>query len=99
YLEAKTTIEAKAKDMVDHYVTHVFPNGYKAQVVATSREAAVRYKEYIDVALTEAIAKLKISNPLQLNIEQLRKFKTDVIISGRHNDLPHLATYSDKAKH
>jgi len=30
YLEAKTTIEAKAKDMVDHYVTHVFPHGYKA---------------------------------------------------------------------
>ncbi len=44
YLEAKSTIEAKAKDMVDHYLTHVFPNGYKAQVVAVSREAAVRYK-------------------------------------------------------
>jgi type I restriction enzyme R subunit len=59
YLESKTTIDAKAKDMVNHYLTHVFPNGYKAQVVATSREAAVRYKPYIDDALADAIAKLK----------------------------------------
>ena len=44
YLEAESTIKAKAQDMVEHYLTHVFPNGYKAQVVATSREAAVRYK-------------------------------------------------------
>jgi len=59
YLESKTTIEAKAKDMVTHYLTHVYPNGYKAQVVATSREAAVRYKEYIDKALVAAIADLE----------------------------------------
>ena len=42
YLEADPTIGAKAKDMVQHYLTHVFPNGYKAQIVATSREAAAR---------------------------------------------------------
>src|SRR6185295_18236248 len=59
YLEAGTTIEAKAKDMVAHYLTHVFPNGYKAQIVATSREAAVRYKTYIDAALADALAGLK----------------------------------------
>jgi type I restriction enzyme, R subunit len=27
YLEAEPTIEAKAKDMVGHFLTHVFPNG------------------------------------------------------------------------
>ncbi len=99
YLEAKTTIEAKAKDMVDHYLTHVFPNGYKAQVVATSREAAVRYKTYIDDALAAAIAKLEQANPKKLDLDQLKRLKTDVIISGRHNDLPHLNAYSDKSKH
>jgi len=25
YLEAESTIEAKARDMVDHYLTHVYP--------------------------------------------------------------------------
>jgi SWI2/SNF2 ATPase/Protein of unknown function DUF45 len=89
YLEAKPTIEAKAKDMVTHYLTHVFPNGYKAQIVATSREAAVRYKGCIDAALTEAIASLEKTNPEQINLDSLRKLKTDVIISGGHNDELH----------
>lgn len=99
YLEAKSTIEAKAKDMVAHYVQHVFPNGYKAQIVATSREAAVRYKEYVDAALKEAVAALETSNPQKLDIERLRNLRTDVVISGSHNDPMHLKPYTDDAKH
>ncbi len=99
YLEAESTIEAKAKDMVDQYLTHVFPNGYKAQVVATSREAAVRYKKYIDAALKAKIEDLQKANPGGLDIEQLMKMQSDVIISGEHNDLPHLKAYSDASKH
>lgn len=99
YLEAEPTIAAKAKDMVTHYLTHVFPNGFKAQVVATSREATVRYKKHIDAALTAAIAGLEKSNPVKLNLDQLKALKTDVIISGGHNDLPHLKAYADPVKH
>jgi len=99
YLEAKSTISAKAKDMIDHYLTHVFSNGYKAQVVATSREAAVRYKKYIDEALFSAINDLENANPNRIDLVQLKKLTTDVIISGRNNDLPHLKAHSDKSKH
>ena len=99
YLEAKSTIKAKAEDMIKHYLTHVFPNGYKAQIVATSREAAVRYKEYIDNALAAAIIELETSNPNGLDVAQLKKLQTDVVISGGHNDLPHLKAYSDQTKH
>ena len=99
YLEAESTIEAKAKDMVEHYLTNVFSNGYKAQVVATSREAAVRYKKHIDIALSETITELENANPNGLDIEQLKKMQTDVVISGSHNDLPHLKEYSNKNKH
>jgi type I restriction enzyme, R subunit len=99
YLEAKPTIKAKAKDMVEHYLTHVFPNGYKAQIVAASREAAVRYKDYVDAALSEALRRLKKSNPEQLDLSLLSKLRTDVIISGGHNDELHLKAYSDPAKH
>jgi len=53
YLEAEEVIKDKAKDMVEHYVTHVFPNGFKAQVVAVSRLAAIRYKNAIEDALRE----------------------------------------------
>ena len=99
YLEAETTIEAKGKDMVDHYLKHVFPNGYKAQVVATSREAAVRYKKHLDAALHAAVAKLETSNPNGLNLEQLRNLQTDVVISPGKNDRPHLKKYCNEAKH
>ena len=99
YLEAEPTIEAKAKDMVEHYLTHVFPNGYKAQVVATSREAAVRYKKHLDAALAGTIRKLETSNPNGFDLEQLKKLQTDVVISGGHNDLPHLKAYADQTRH
>jgi type I restriction enzyme R subunit len=99
YLEAIPTIAAKAEDMLKHYLTHVFPNGYKAQVVATSREAAVRYKNAIDAALTKAISELEHANPNLLDVERLKKLQTDVIISGSHNDLPHLKAYTNPTKH
>lgn len=48
-LEATLLIEDKAADMLRHYVTNILPNGYKAQVVAYSRLAAVRYyKAFMD---------------------------------------------------
>jgi type I restriction enzyme R subunit len=99
YLEAEPTIEAKAKDMVVHYLTHVFPNGYKAQIVATSREAAVRYKTHVDHALAAALADLKTVNPEKLDLVRLEKMKTDVIISGSHNDELRLKAYTDSSKH
>jgi type I restriction enzyme, R subunit len=99
YLEAKSTIAAKAKDMVEHYLTHVFPNGYKAQIVATSREAAVRYKKHVDDALADALASLKKANPEALDLARLEKLKTDVIISSSHNDEAHLKPYTDGSKH
>ena len=99
YLEAEPTIAAKAEDMVEHYLTHVFPNGYKAQVVATSREAAVRYKPHIDNALAANIAVLEDASPKKPYLDQLKKLQTDVIISGRINDKPHLKAYTNKSKH
>ena len=99
YLEAEPTIEAKAKDMVEHYLAHVFPNGYKAQVVATSREAAVRYKNHLDAALATAVTELEQANTGKLDLDQLKAMKTDVVISGHHNDLPHLNEYSNSSRH
>lgn len=100
YLEAESTIQAKAQDMVEHYLTHVFPNGFKAQIVATSREAAVRYKKQIDAALVTAIAKLEQHNPNQIDLDRLKTLETDVIISaGSNNDRPHLKEYTHSSRH
>lgn len=99
YLEADETIKAKAEDMVAHYLTHVFPNAYKAQIVATSREAAVRYKKHVDAAVAAAISDLEKANPLRLDVAQLRLLASDVVISGTHNDALHLTPFTNAAKH
>ncbi len=58
YLDNMNTIREKAKSMVNHYVEHIFSGGFKAQIVANSRIAAVRYKAAIDEALKNKIAEL-----------------------------------------
>ena len=42
---APRRIEAVCLDLIDHFTRFIAPNGFKAQVVATSRHAAVTYKE------------------------------------------------------
>jgi type I restriction enzyme, R subunit len=46
--EAPERIKIVCENLVEHYTTHIKPNGYKAMIVATSREAAVTYKKYLD---------------------------------------------------
>ncbi|RFU41387.1 type I restriction endonuclease subunit R [Actinomadura logoneensis] len=55
-LEAQELIDAKARHMLRHYVTTVMPAGFKAQVVAHSREATVRYREALTKARDELVA-------------------------------------------
>lgn len=62
-LEAPLLIEQKARDMVRHYVSVVLPESYKAQVVATSRQAAVTYKEKLEQGRRELVAELEALSP------------------------------------
>ena len=43
--EARELIKAKARNMLRHYIKRILPGGFKAQVVASTRLAAVRYQE------------------------------------------------------
>jgi len=45
---APSRIRAICVDLVEHYASYIQPNGFKAQVVAVSREAAIAYKEKLD---------------------------------------------------
>ena len=95
YLEAEEVIREKASDMLDHYISTVFANGFKAQVVGTSKEAAYRYKKAIDDLLPQKIQELEKSNPEKIDIEQLKKLKTACIISaGGVNDDSHLKIFT-----
>ncbi|MGB3751908.1 MAG: type I restriction endonuclease subunit R [Arcobacteraceae bacterium] len=72
-LEAPKRIEAIAKNMVEHYIQNILPNGYKAQVVSSSRKAAVLYSEAINKALKE-------------HKEEIGELRATVVISAKHND-------------
>ncbi|MBU0514203.1 MAG: HsdR family type I site-specific deoxyribonuclease, partial [Proteobacteria bacterium] len=54
YANEKTIAEARERikqiclDLIKHYETVIAPNGFKAQVVTVSREAAATYKEILD---------------------------------------------------
>ena len=62
-LEAPKLIAAKARSMLRHYVDTVLPNRFKAQVVATSRLAAVRYRAAFLAARDELLADLDALDP------------------------------------
>lgn len=61
--DAPALIVDKARDMLRHYVTNILPNGYKAQVVAYSRLAAIRYVKALEAARTDLLAEAEILTP------------------------------------
>jgi type I restriction enzyme R subunit len=62
-LEAPELIAAKARSMMWHYVSTVLPDGFKAQVSATSRLACVRYREALLTARDEIVAQIEALKP------------------------------------
>jgi type I restriction enzyme R subunit len=61
--EAPDLIRDKARDMLRHYVTNILPNGFKAQVVAYSRLAVVRYLDAFISARAELLAEAEALSP------------------------------------
>ncbi len=57
-LEADEVVHETARDMLRHYVENILPNGLKAQVVAISRKAAVRYQAAFTAARDELVAEV-----------------------------------------
>jgi type I restriction enzyme R subunit len=82
-LDAPALIKEKATDMVAHYLRHIFPNGFKAQVVTNSKKAALVYKRYLDEALHKAIAEESAKSPMDLDlVKRMRFLKTAVVLSS-----------------
>jgi len=82
-LEAEQRIKAIAADMVDHYISHILPNGFKAQVVCHSKLAAIRYQAAIEDALLERLTMLKAEPlPEWELIKKIAFLKAAVVVSG-----------------
>ncbi|OUS09084.1 deoxyribonuclease HsdR [Gammaproteobacteria bacterium 42_54_T18] len=67
-LEAEDRIEEIANDLVKHYTQKILPSGYKAQVVCSSKQAALHYQTYIRKALKQWV-KDELAKPVAVEGE------------------------------
>jgi type I restriction enzyme R subunit len=82
-LEAEQRIAAIARDLVDHYIDNILPNGFKAQVVCHSKLAAVRYQRAIEAALAERLERERLkAAPDRELMDQIAFLKAVVVISS-----------------
>jgi len=91
--EARELIKAKAKNMLRHYCDRILPGGFKAQVVASTRRAAVRYQSAFLEAQIELVQQLESRAPILQTfdtetLENLEDAETRFLAQA----LPHLET-------
>ena len=96
-LEAEKRIKSIARDLVDHYINNILPDGFKAQVVCHSKLAAIRYRKAIREALRDRIdrEKLKAEPNMEL-IARIEFLKAVVVISSDPTNEPAAITEARK---
>ena len=77
YMEAWSTIRAKAADMLCHYINQILPNKFKVQIVTCSKEAAHRYQ----VAINEELRAIIDHFQLTPSIPYISKYLEEHIIN------------------
>ena len=98
-LEAEKRVEAISKDIVKHYFENIFDNGFKAQIVTSSRLAALRYKKSIDQALQQYIEEYAKSAKADFERLKLMKFLKSVVrIIWENNDTPEMIRLAREGK-
>lgn len=83
-LEAEKRIAAIARDLVDHYIDNILPDGFKAQVVCHSKLAAIRYQKSIRAALAERLEREKLKQKPELELVRRIAFLIvcDMLLTG-----------------
>ena len=88
-LEATNRIEAISRDLVDHYIDNVLPDGFKAQVVCHSKLAAIRYQTSIRDALRLRVERERLKpKPDADLIRRIEFLKAVVVISSDTTNEP-----------
>lgn len=98
-LEAEKRIEEIAEDLVKHYIRQILPAGFKAQVVCSSKQAAIHYQTYIEKALAKEIELYKKQPEQCIDkacLERLEFLKTAVVISSDDTNEAASFTYARK---
>jgi type I restriction enzyme R subunit len=88
-MEAEKLIAAKAQNILRHYVGTVLPNGFKAQLVAHSRRATLRYRDALLKARDELVAQIeRLPTAIRdADPEDLDRRTAFLVRTARHLDL------------
>jgi type I restriction enzyme R subunit len=88
-LVAEKLIQAKAKNILRHYVDTVLPGGHKAQLVAYNRRAVVRYRDALLNARADLIREIEAlpHNTRDADPEELKPRTAFLVRAARHLDL------------
>ncbi|MFI1503347.1 type I restriction endonuclease subunit R [Streptomyces sp. NPDC020597] len=78
--ESLPVIRAKAQDMLEHYVTGPLTGGFKAQVAAVSRNAAVLYRHMLNDARADLLARVRDFDPESLRHKELVDYTWDELV-------------------
>lgn len=82
---ASRRIRTIALDIADHFGKHIRPNGFKAQVVAPSRKAALRYREYLNDCGVKAYAVITVDRSDGPEFDAARDISEEEIVSAFKN--------------
>lgn len=102
FLESKARVEEISADILEHYINDILSNGFKAQVVASSIIAAVRYKIVLNNLIAERLQLEEEKTGEERNetlIARLTILKAHAIISGMGtNELDYITEARKEAK-
>jgi len=97
-LDAPEHVNNVANDLVNHYIDNILPNGFKAQVVANSVIAAVRYKHAIMAALQARIALEAVKSQPDSNLTKLLTFiSAEAVVSSQGTNEAAIITNTRKS--
>ena len=88
-MEAEKLIAAKARNILRHYVGTVLPNGFKAQLVAHSRRATLRYRDALLKARDELVSQIERLSAATRDADpaELNRRTAFLVRAARHLDL------------
>lgn len=89
YLESADRVMKNARDILTHYVSEILPNGFKAQVVAASILAAVRYKIALERLIPEFIQNEEQKADEErddITLQRLKMLQVRAVVSSSGNN-------------
>lgn len=99
FLESDDHIKTVSKDIVEHYVSEILKDGFKAQVVCVSRLATVKYKTFIDENIERKIVELENAYIKDDDlIKKLKFLQTAIAISHDGDEKADMLRLSNESK-